>query len=140
MMEVALRKSDRQREWLASLDKCINQDTTQYREELNSNPKAEYEARIVHFPILWRKYHNRLVNGALGTRGGFWVAMMREATEGRLSGKKRSRYARDTTASGWDSEYIDKHRKIWNEDVLEDASSGGDYLGGQEHWEQFDVL
>jgi hypothetical protein len=65
VMEAALHKHDHEHMWLSGLDKCIGKDSVQRPEELgfrNSALDAEYDTRILHFPTLWKKYHDKLVN------------------------------------------------------------------------------
>jgi len=139
-MQAALRKNDYQREWLASFDKCIEQDSVYDADELMLRSGAEYDTRILHLPLLWKKYHTQLTKGQFGFGGGFWIAMIREATHERLRGGKDNRYVLDGARSGWDGEYIEERSEGWNEDVVMDADSGGNFLGGEEHWRQFAVL
>jgi hypothetical protein len=66
--------------------------------------------------------------------------MIREATEGRLVGKKGSRFVSDTAASGWDSAYIEAMSESWDDDFGMDYIHDGKFLGGEKHWKQFAVL
>jgi hypothetical protein len=151
-MEIALRKSDREREWLASFNKVIKQIDkviTQHAfldiyERVTLDLLTDFDLRTLHLPALWKIYHDRLVKGKFGNGGGFWVAMIREKTQERLEvarGEKKDGHGLgDAYSSGWYREYIETHSELWNEDVLDDVYSGGEFLGGKEHWSQFAML
>jgi hypothetical protein len=88
MMELALRQSDTNREWLAGLNRCITRDST-----LDTNMHIPnglggskgFDERILHLLILWKKYHSRLLANRNRCGGLFWVARIREATQKRLA-------------------------------------------------------
>jgi hypothetical protein len=66
MMELALRRGDPGREWLAGFDKCITQDLGfSVNKPLSGSLAmvAGIDPRIVHLPGLWKKYHHQLVGG-----------------------------------------------------------------------------
>lgn len=143
MMELALRRRDPGREWLAGLDKCITQDSGLEFDKLTLEGGAEFDKRILHLPVLWKKYHDQLVGGRFGVGGSFWVAMIREATQKRLEAsrcEKHGGYDADSARSGWDRDSIEEQGECWNEDVMMDADTEGEFLGGAEHWAKFDLL
>ena len=145
-MELALRKSDTDREWLAGLDKCIRQDSVLDIDMLMAgSPEGdvEFDKRILHLPVLWKKYHDRLLAGRIGVGGSFWVAMIREATHKRLEvsrGEKHRGYDADSARSAWDKDSIEEQTESWNDDVLMDVNTDGEWMGGVEHWAKFAVL
>jgi hypothetical protein len=132
-----VRHNDGNRGWLAGRDKCIERDST-----LSTSPVATpgVDWRILHLPVLWRKYH-----GQLAQKGeAFWIAMVREATMKRLEAscgeESHAGYKVEGAESGWYRELIDERMDSWNEDVCMDAYHGDDYIGGEEHWKLFRVL
>jgi hypothetical protein len=146
IMELALRARDNNREWFASLDKCIARDSTLDIDALMSGGLGGgngFDERILHLPVLWKSYHDRLLKGEFGLAGSFWIAMIREETEKRLAvscGEIREGHSIDSTRSSWSKATVDEQTESWNEDVSMDASSHGDFLGGAEHWAKFKVL
>ncbi|RYN63054.1 hypothetical protein AA0117_g12853 [Alternaria alternata] len=140
MLELALRQGDGSREWLAGLDQCIARDSDL---EIEMHVPAglcrsiRYDERILHLPVLWKKYHDRLLGKS------FWVATIREATQKRLAvscGGSHRGYSVDSARSAWDRDSIEEERDSWNDDVMMDHIHNGDWLGGAEHWAKFDVL
>jgi hypothetical protein len=146
MMELALRPRDTNREWLAGLDKCIARDSSLDIDVLMSRGPGrhkEFDEKILHLPVLWKKYHDRLLECRIGDGGAFWIAQIRGATQMRLEvscGESHRGYSIDSAKSAWDKESIDGQIESWNDDVMMDVITGGEYLGGQEHWAKFDVL
>jgi hypothetical protein len=144
MMEVALRQRDTDREWLASFDKCITRDLgVDFNKFISRSLDGNvgFDKRILHLPFLWKKYHDQLASHRV--RGGmsFWVAMIRNATQKRLGKSRGEDQDRDTLArSGWDKDIIDEQCDSWNDDVMMDDITGGEFLGGAEHWAKYDVL
>lgn len=140
-MEVALRKRDTDREWLAGLDKCITQDSSLDVDKLMpSSPDgiAGFDKRILHLPVLWKKYHDQLV----GRRNGssFWVARIRDATQKRLEvsrGEKHRGYDADGARSGWDKNKIEEWTEHWNNDLMVEINAGGE---GLESYAKFHVF
>jgi hypothetical protein len=101
----------------------------------------KFDKRMLHLPVLWKKYHDQLAKGH--DRKPFWVARIREATQKRLEvsrGEKHRGYDADGARSGWYKDSIEHQTDSWNDDVLMDINSGGEFLGGAEHWAKFDVL
>lgn len=145
-MELALRQKDTDLEWLAGLDKCITQDSDLDIDKLmpdSPDGGAGFDKRILHLPVLWKKYHDQLVKGRFGVGESFWVAMIREATQRRLEvsrGEKHKGYDINSARSGWDRDSIEEQSDSWNDDVMMDAHTQGEWLGGAEHWAQFDML
>jgi hypothetical protein len=146
MMELALRRSDSDREWLAGLDRCIDQHSN-----LDINvliPDAPhgnkgFDERILHLPVLWKKYHDHMLPSNILNGGSFWVANIREATRKRLAvscGETHRGYSVDGAKSAWDRESIEELTESWNEDVSMDSRTAGDWLGGAEHWDRFRML
>lgn len=146
MMEVALRLEDTDREWLAGLDKCIAKDSNHNIDKLmplGLGRDVEFDKRILHLPSLWKKYHDQLADRHVMFYQSFWVARIREATQKRLEvsyGKKHLGYDVDSARSGWDKEIIEEATDSWNEVVLMDTNTGGEWVGGEEHWSQFRKL
>jgi hypothetical protein len=147
MMELALRPSDSDREWLAKFDKCIARDSNIDINVLMPDGLGwsnQFDKRILHLPALWRKYHNGLLaNHNNFGGGGFWVAKIREATQKRLAvscGESHLGYSIDSAESGWDKEMIEEETEVWNDGLLDDAYHHGEILGGAEHWAKFDML
>ncbi|KAF2492831.1 hypothetical protein BU16DRAFT_620148 [Lophium mytilinum] len=140
MMEVALRRSDRDREWLAGLDRCIAQDSDLAG---GMGVGVVFDRRILHLPILWQKYHGQLTRGGFDVGGPFWIMMIREATKERLEvarSEKHRGYDADGARSGWWEESIQERSDSWNEGVMMDPYTEGEFMGGKDHWTQFDVL
>lgn len=141
MMEVALRESDGRREWLIGLNKCIEQDS----ELDNSNFMIEgvrrdcFDKRILHLPFLWKKYNDLLTTHEQWGMG-FWISMIREATQKRLDASKDGNESMDSRRSGWDLEMIEDRTESWNNDVEMDDYTNGEWLGGQEYWVRFDIF
>ena len=146
MMELALRRSDYDREWLAGLDRCIAQDSS-----LNVNGlvphgpsgNKKFDARILHLPGLWKKYHDQLLANRIGIGGSFWVARIREATQKRLAvscGETPRGYSVDGARSSWDKESIEEQTESWNDDVMQDYLTAGKWVGGVAHWAIFNTL
>ncbi|KAF2867046.1 hypothetical protein BDV95DRAFT_622660 [Massariosphaeria phaeospora] len=154
LMAGALRKSDTAREWLPGFDRCITQDSDLDFDNLildrahgadRADEAASFDMRILHLPILWRKYHDQLVECRPGIGGSFWVAMIREATRERLKILRGNEPPSYDAKRGWDKYSIQTQREIWNDDVFMDSTThgewfSGDFLGGSEHWAQYDVL
>lgn len=145
MMEVAVRREDANHEWLASFDKCIRQDSDLVGGELTSGDlygNLRFDERILHLPFLWRKYHGRMTEQrGFGESTGFWVAMVRGATRERLQGSHRGDQKRSNPAkTGWDRETIRDQTDFWNDDVLMDVMKNGKWVGGAEHWANYDIL
>jgi hypothetical protein len=131
-MEVALRSGDNNREWLASLDQCIAKDSSRDNYGVGTNSNPDFDQRILHLPVLWKTYHDRLKGG----QNAFWVAQVREAMQKRLDvamGKAHSGYSIETAKSAWDKDSIAVQRDSWNDDVLDDHVTKGESLGGAEH-------
>jgi hypothetical protein len=146
MMELALRRKDTDHEWLAGLGKCIANDSSL---DLNmlalsiSNIHGEIDKRILHLPVLWEKYHSQLIDRRNGHGGSFWIAMIREATQKRLAvsrGEKHMGYGIDSARSAWDKDSIEEACESWNDDVLTDANTNGEWIGGAVHWAKFEIL
>jgi hypothetical protein len=76
MMELALRKGDNDRIWLARLDQCIAKDSNRIS---SLDGSKEYDERSLHLPVLWKKYHDHLAKD-----GAFWISEIRIATRERL--------------------------------------------------------
>lgn len=145
-MELALRRSDYDREWLAGLDRCIAQDSSLHINALISDGlggNEEFDERILHLPVLWKKYHDRLLANRNGVGGSFWVANVREATRKRLAvscGGIHRGYSVDGAKSAWDKDSIEEQTESWNDDVMMDSITAGEFLGGAEHWVKFNML
>ena len=145
MMELALRKRNTDREWLAGLDKCITQDSGLDVDKLMPgipDGVAGFDKRMLHLPVLWKKYHYQLVQGPNGTGKPWWVAKIREATQKRLEvsrGEKHRGYDTDGARSGWDKDSIEEWTDYWNDEVMMDINSG-DKLLGPEYWAKFHVF
>jgi hypothetical protein len=146
MMELALRQSDTNHEWLAGLDRCITRDSTldtdvHIPDGLGGS--KGFDERILHLPILWKKYHGPLLANRNGCGGSFWVARIREATQKRLAvscGETHRGYGVDSAKSAWNNDSIEEDRDSWNDDVMMDSIHNGEFLGGPEHWAKFDTL
>lgn len=83
MMELALRRTDNDREWLAGPDRCIAQDSSLDVDVLVSDGPGgdrKLNGRILRLPVLWKKYSDQLLANRNGVGGSFWVANVREAT------------------------------------------------------------
>jgi hypothetical protein len=146
MMELALRLRDTDREYYAGLDKCIANDSSLDIATLmpgGLNRSQEFDNRILHLPVLWKKYHNRLRTDRHGSGSSFWIANIREATQKRLAvscGEIHKGYSVDSVKSVWDKDTIEQESDSWNEDVMMDTNTSGEFLGGEEHWAKFSVL
>ena len=147
MMELALRKSDPNREWLAGLDKCIAKDSKLDLQNLvldGPDYGVNLDQRILHLPSLWKNYQNQLGVRVYGVvTKSFWIAEIREATKKRLEvsrGRHHTGYDVNSARSGWWKEYIEEQMEIWDEDVWMDDYHNGEWLGGEEHWRQFETL
>jgi hypothetical protein len=145
-MELALRQSDNDRKRLARLDRCIANDSDLDVDVAmlgNVSSGVRIYRRILHLPVLWKKYHDRLISGRFGVGGSFWIRMIREATKKRLEvshGEEHRGYHIDEVRSGWYRESIEEASESWNDDLMMDDITGGEFLGGAEHWKQFEVL
>jgi hypothetical protein len=87
-IEFALRPRGTDREWLAELDTCITRDSSLDIIALvldGPNVSKESDKRILHLPVLWKKYYDGLLEGRVGEGESFWIAVMREATQKRLA-------------------------------------------------------
>ncbi|EUC27294.1 hypothetical protein COCCADRAFT_31190 [Bipolaris zeicola 26-R-13] len=146
MMELALRRRGMDRMWLAGFGRCISRDSN-----LDMNMLVfegfgridDFDERILHLPVLWKKYHDRLLANRNGVGGPFWVARIRDATQKRLAvscGETHRGYSIDRAKSTWDRESIEEQTDSWNDDVMMDAITGGEWLGGAEHWAKSDML
>jgi hypothetical protein len=140
MMELALRQSDTNREWLAGLDRCITRDSTLDTDVHIPNGlggSKGFDERILHLPILWKKYHGRLLANRNGCGGSFWVARIREATQKRLAvscGETHRGYGVDSAKSAWNKDSIEEDSDSWNDDVMMDSiHNGGRTLGKVRH-------
>ncbi|KAJ6192274.1 hypothetical protein J3E72DRAFT_389772 [Bipolaris maydis] len=146
MMELALRRRDIDRMWLAGFDRCISRDSNLDMSMLVFEGLGrinEFDERILHLPVLWKKYHDRLLANRNGVGGPFWVARIRDATQKRLAvscGETHRGYSVDSAKGTWDRESIEEQTDSWNDDVMMDAITGGEWLGGAEHWAKFDML
>jgi hypothetical protein len=144
MMELALRKGDKDRKWLYGLDECLSRGLDilpPYR----ADKDKEFDERILHLPALWKKYHDCLtVDGhRFGNGGGFWVLQIRDATRKRLAvaqGEHHRGYSVDSAKSAWDEDTIEQETESWNEDVMMDHIHNGEWMGGPEYWATFEVL
>ncbi|ENI06505.1 hypothetical protein COCC4DRAFT_134240 [Bipolaris maydis ATCC 48331] len=141
MMEIALRQSDSHCEWLARFDTCIDRDS-----RLNTSTFSfkgvrgnGFDKRILHLPFLWKKYHDQLTTRSQWGMG-FWISMIREATQKRLEAPRTENNSMNGPRSGWDLEFIEDQTESWNNDVEMDAYTNGEWLGGQEYWARFEVL
>lgn len=146
MMELALRRGDYDHEWLAGLDRCVAQDS---RLDVNtlipcgSGGNRGFDERILHLPVLWKGYHDQLLANRNGVGGPFWVANIREATRKRLAvscGETHRGYSVDGAKSKWDKDSIEEQTESWNDDVMMDSTTAGEFLGGAEHWAKFAML
>lgn len=107
MIALAVREGDYGREWLASLDKCIARhsglDVTALMPD-DSIGVNQFDSRILHLPVLWKRYHDQLHAGRYGfDGGGFWVAKIRTDTRLRLAvscGETHYGYSADGAKSG----------------------------------------
>jgi hypothetical protein len=102
-----------------------------------------FDERILHLPILWKKYHGRLLANRNGCGGSFWVVRIREATQKRLAvscGETHRGYGVDSAKSAWNKDSIEEDSDSWNDDVMMDSIHNGEFLGGAEHWAKFDTL
>ncbi|EMD87306.1 hypothetical protein COCHEDRAFT_1113482 [Bipolaris maydis C5] len=140
-MEIALRQSDSHCEWLARFDTCIDRDS-----RLNTSTFSfkgvrgnGFDKRILHLPFLWKKYHDQLTTRSQWGMG-FWISMIREATQKRLEAPRTENNSMNGPRSGWDLEFIEDQTESWNNDVEMDAYTNGEWLGGQEYWARFEVL
>ncbi|KAF1993820.1 hypothetical protein P154DRAFT_527481 [Amniculicola lignicola CBS 123094] len=100
------------------------------------NRGVRFDKRILHLPLLWKKYHDQLASGYNRVGKSFWIAIIREATQRRLEvsrGEKHRGYDADGAKSGWYKESIEERTDSWNNDVLIDAYTGGEFVGGEEH-------
>ena len=69
--------------------------------------------------------------------------MIREATQKRLAvsrGEHHKGYSIDSAKSVWYRKTIDEERESWNDDVMTDINTDGDYLAGAKHWARFEIL
>jgi hypothetical protein len=147
LLEIALRPSDTDREWLAGFDKCIRRDSDPNIDLIVVNARGgsnRFDKRILHLPVLWRKYHDQLHanRNGFGDRS-FWVAQIREETRTRLTvacGEERPGYNVDSALSPWDSDILDEKTESWNDDVWMDNRHNGEWVGGAGHWAKFEVL
>ena len=146
MIELAAREGYHGREWLASLDKCIARDSDLDVDALmpdNWIGINHFDSRILHLPVLWKKYHDQLHASRHGFAvGGFWVAKIREDTRLRLAvscGEFHHGYAADGANSNWDRERVEEETEAWNEEVEDDAYHDGEILGA-DHWAKFNLL
>jgi hypothetical protein len=146
MIELAARESYHGREWLASLDKCIARDSDLDVDALmpdNWIGINHFDSRILHLPVLWKKYHDQLHVSRHGfAGGGFWVAKIREDMRLRLAvscGEFHHGYAADGANSNWDRERVEEETEAWNEEVENDAYHDGEILGA-DHWAKFNLL
>lgn len=145
-MELALRHSDYDREWLAGLDRCIAQDSSLDVNVLMSygvDGNKEFDERILHLPVLWKEYHGRLLSNRNRVRGSFWVANIREATRKRLAvscGEIHRGYSVNGAKSAWDKDSIQEQTESWNDNVMMDSITAGNFLGSAEHWSKFSML
>jgi hypothetical protein len=144
MIELAVRKSDHAREWLASLDKCNTRDSDLDIDALIPDDWIginQFDARILHLPVLWKKYHDQLHASHYGfAGGGFWVAKIRTDTRLRLAvscGETHYGYGTANAYSHWDKDRIDEETEIWNDAIMDSGCRGG--VGG-EHWAKFNLL
>jgi hypothetical protein len=146
MMELALRRSDYDRKWLAGLDRCIVQDSSLNLNVLAPRGPGEnkaFDERILHLPVLWKTYHDQLLANRNGIGGSFWVAKIREATQKRLAvscGETHRGYSVDGARSAWDKEDIEEQTESWNDDVMQDCITAGEFVGGAAHWAKFNML
>jgi hypothetical protein len=107
------------------------------------NLLTDFDLKILHLPVLWERYHDELIAGKFGVGSSFWIGMIRTATHTRLEvarGEKQDHHRLGDAYSGWDHDYIEAQRDIWNEDVLMDHYTKGEWQGGKEYWSQFAVL
>jgi hypothetical protein len=146
MMELALRRRDNAREWLAGLDRCIAQDSSLDVNMLISDGPGrniEFDERILHVPVLWKKYHDQLLANRNGIGGSFWVSNIREATRKRLAvscGVNHTGYSVEGARSAWNRDIIEEQSESWNDDVMMDCNTAGEFLGGEAHWAKFNTL
>jgi hypothetical protein len=146
MIELAVREGYNGREWLASLDKCIARDSDLDVTALIPDDWIginQFDSRILHLPVLWKKYHDQLHAGRNGfAGGGFWAAKIRTDTRLRLAvscGETHYGYSADGANSGWYREGVEAEIEAWNDDVDDDIRLGGRFLGA-EHWAKFNLL
>ncbi|CAN9258929.1 unnamed protein product [Alternaria alternata] len=139
-----LFENDHAREWLASLDKCITRDSDLDIDALIPDDWIginQFDARILHLPVLWKKYHDQLHASHYGfAGGGFWVAKIRTDTRLRLAvscGETHYGYGTANAYSHWDKDRIDEETEIWNDAIMDSGCRGG--VGG-EHWAKFSLL
>lgn len=144
MMELALRQKDPARKFLAGLDRCIGNLRYLDIEKLiacATDADVEFDKRTLCLAILWKHYHDQLINPVDDVGGIFWIAQIREATLQRLEvarGQSHFGYDVDSaTHSGWDSRSIEE--KSWVEHVedtwLEFCSDGEFSVAGKVLWE-----
>ncbi|KAF2755967.1 hypothetical protein EJ05DRAFT_502441 [Pseudovirgaria hyperparasitica] len=141
LMELTSRQRGRNGVWLAGFDKCIMAESKLDLNQIQFSDYGTFDKRILHLPILWGKYHALLLKLKSGSK--FWISEVRCATKKRLDfahGKKHPGHNCEGARIWWDSTYLDEATDSWNEDILSDAYSGGDYLGGAEHWSLFNKL
>jgi hypothetical protein len=146
MIELAVREGDYGREWLASLDKCIARDSDLDVDALMPDDWIginQFDSRILHLPVLWKKYHDQLHASHHGfAGGGFWVAKIRTDTQLRLAvscGEFYHGYAVDGANGNWDRERVEEETEAWNEEIEDDAYHDGEILGA-DHWAKFNLL
>ncbi|KAH7379116.1 hypothetical protein DE146DRAFT_761317 [Phaeosphaeria sp. MPI-PUGE-AT-0046c] len=146
MMELALRQSDNDREWLAGLDRCIAQDSDldiDVHIPASFGGSKGFNEKILHLPSLWKNYHDCLLMNRNGFGGSFWVAQIREATQKRLAvscGETHEGYGVDCAKTAWNRDSIEENTESWNDDVMMDHIHHGEILGGAEHWAKLDTL
>lgn len=147
MMELALRESDPNRQWLVGLDKCIAKNSRLDLQNLmldGPDYGVNLDHRILHLPSLWKNYQEQLGTRVCGVfTKSFWIAEVRQATKKRLEvsrGRHHAGHDVNSARSGWCKEYIEEQTEIWNEDVMMDSHHNGEWLGGEEHWRQFEAL
>ena len=146
MIELAVREGDYGREWLASLDKCIARhsglDVTALMPD-DSIGVNQFDSRILHLPVLWKRYNDQLHASRYGFGGGgFWVAKIRTDTRLRLAvscGETHYGYSADGAKSGWYRERVEEETDAWNDDLMDDIRHGGEILG-DDHWAKFNLL
>jgi hypothetical protein len=114
MMELALRKGDKDRKWLYGLDECLSRGLDilpPYR----ADKYKEFDERILHLPALWKR-----------------LAV--------AQGEHHRGYSVDSAKSAWDEDTIEQETESWNEDVMMDHIHNGEWMGGPEYWATFEVL
>lgn len=142
-MELALRRADTDREWLAGLDKCIERDSDLDVDKVFPFGLEGFDNRILHLLRLWKNYHGKLARSHGRAGVPFWIAMIREATQKRLEvsrHEKQMGHSIDGARSGWYKVIIEDERDSWDDDVMKDIYTGGEFLGGEEHWAKYRVL